>query len=208
MFIAFFSFVIITKQLNFKNSIIYIVPIILLFLFIGNINGGKLDFFKDRFINVFVSQTKHDSILDFNNNNKYTPLFVNAYTIFKENKLLGVGLGSYYEKSHEIYRTYRFRNYTRMIPNTHPHQYHFEILATLGLPGYIFIFSFLIYFMHKSFRYYLASKETINLSSLLVIFVFCIPLIPTGSFFTTYGASIFWLNFSLMNLGNFKNINY
>jgi O-antigen ligase len=208
LFIAFFSFVIITKQLNFKNSIIYIVPIILLFLFIGNINGGKLDFFKDRFINVFVSQTKHDSILDFNNNNKYTPLFVNAYTIFKENKLLGVGLGSYYEKSHEIYRTYRFRNYTRMIPNTHPHQYHFEILATLGLPGYIFIFSFLIYFMHKSFRYYLASKETINLSSLLVIFVFCIPLIPTGSFFTTYGASIFWLNFSLMNLGNFKNINY
>ena len=208
LLIAIFLFVIITKQLNFKNSFIFIIPIIFLFLFIANVKGGKLDFFKDRFINVVVNQAKYDSILDFNNNNKYTPLFINAYTIFKENKLLGVGLGSYYEKSHEIYRTYRFRNYTRMIPNTHPHQYHFEILATLGLPGYIFIFSILIYFMYKSFFFYLATKETVNLSSLLVIFVFCIPFLPTGSFFTTYGAALFWLNFSLMNLGNFKNINH
>tara|TARA_B110000438_G_C15294029_1_gene428141 strand:- start:244 stop:531 length:288 start_codon:yes stop_codon:yes gene_type:complete len=95
-----------------------------------------------------------------------------------------------------------------MIPNTHPHQYHFEILATLGLPGYIFIFSFLLYFLFKSFIFYCAKRDPINLSSFLMISVFCLPLIPTGSFFTTYGATLFWLNFSLMNLGNFKNINY
>ena len=40
-----------------------------------------------------------------------------------------------------------------------------------------------------------------------ISFVFLIPLLPTGSFYTTYGASMFWLNFSLMNLGNFKNMN-
>ena len=39
-----------------------------------------------------------------------------------------------------------------------------------------------------------------------MLIVFLIPLLPTGSFFTTYGASIFWLNFALMNLGNINNI--
>ena len=141
LFIGIFSFIIITRKFSYRNFIFFILPIILLFLIVSNIKGGKLDFFKDRYVNVFVSKTKYNSLIEFNNNNKYTPLYINAYTIFKENKLFGVGLGSYYEKSHEVYRTYRFRNYVRMIPNTHPHQYHLEILATLGLPGYIFIFS-------------------------------------------------------------------
>ena len=207
LFIGIFSFIIITRKFSYRNFIFFILPIILLFLIVSNIKGGKLDFFKDRYVNVFVSKTKYNSLIEFNNNNKYTPLYINAYTIFKENKLLGVGLGSYYEKSHEVYRTYRFRNYVRMIPNTHPHQYHLEILATLGLPGYIFIFSTLLYFFYKSFRFYLKNKNTTNLSSFLMVFVFCLPLLPTGSFFTTFGAAIFWLNFSLMNLGNIKNIN-
>ena len=95
-----------------------------------------------------------------------------------------------------------------IVANTHPHQHHFEILATLGLPGYIFIFSFLLYYFYKSLRFYKKNKEPINLTSFIFLFVLIIPLLPTGSFFTTYGASIFWLNFSLMNLGNFKNINH
>ena len=208
LFIAFFAFIIITRHLNLKNLFFFILPLIVLFLFINNIKYGKFDFIKDRFVNEFIYLSKHKSFNDLNDNNKYTPLYVNAYTVFKENKLLGVGLGSYYESSHEIFRKYRFRIHTRMVANTHPHQHHFEILATLGLPGYIFIFSFLLYFLKKSFCFYLANKKTINLSSFLVVFIFCLPLLPTGSFFTTYSAAIFWLNFSLMNLGNFKNINY
>ena len=177
-------------------------------LFISNVGNEKFHYFKERYVAEIFGPLKHNSFREFNNSNKYTPLFLNAYTIFKENKLLGVGLGSYYEKSQEVYRTYRVRNYIKMIPNTHPHQYHFEILATLGLPGYIFIFSFFLYFLFKSFIFYCAKRDPINLSSFLMISVFCLPLIPTGSFFTTYGATLFWLNFSLMNLGNFKNINY
>ena len=142
-----------------------------------------------------------------NNNNAYTPMYFNAYDLFKKNKLLGVGVGSYLEKSHENFRLNKKINGYSILPNTHPHQFHFEILATLGLPGYLFICSFLIYFLFKSFRFYLYKKDVSNLTSFLFILVFCIPLLPMGSFFTTYGASMFWLNFSLMNLGNFKNMN-
>jgi len=208
LFIAMFAFITITRHLTLKNSFLFILPIIILFLFVKNIESNKVDEIRGRFINEFISLTKYESFNDLNNNNKYTPLYVNAYSVFKENKLLGVGLGSYYEGSHEIFRKYRFRTHTKMIPSTHPHQHHFEILALVGLPGYIFLFSFLLYFLKKSFFFYLTDKKIINLSSMLIVLVFCVPLLPTGSFFTTYGAAIFWLNFSLMNLGNFKNINY
>jgi len=208
LFLAVFAFMVIRRHLTLKNSFYFILPIIIFSLFIYKVNDGKLDFVKDRYSNEFINLLKHKSFSSLNNNNKYTPLYINAHTVFKENKLLGVGVGSYYEKSHEIYRKYRFRTYTKMVPNTHPHQYHLEILATLGLPGYIFVFLFLLYFLYKSFHFYRLQKSVTNLSSFLMIFVFCIPFLPTGSFFTTYGASIFWLNFSLMNLNNFKNINY
>mgnify|MGYP006090817813 CR=1 FL=1 len=135
-------------------------------------------------------------------------MYVNAYDLFKKNKFLGVGLGSYLEKSGENFILNKKINGYNILPNTHPHQYHFEILALLGLPGYLFIITFLLYFLIKSLRFYKNKKNPINLTSLLFILVFLIPLLPTGSFFTTYGASMFWLNFSLMNLGNFKNLDH
>ena len=125
-----------------------------------------------------------------------------------KNKLLGIGVGSYLKKSQENYNINNKINGYRILPNTHPHQYHFEILATVGLPGYLFIVTFLLFFLFKSLRFYLKIRNPINLCSFLFVFVFCIPLLPTGSFFTTYGASMFWLNFSIMNLGNFKNLDY
>ena len=186
--------------------------------FIANysVNIGKHPDFKNRYVNQIVNILKLKSIKEINNNNSYTPMYLNAYYVFKENKLLGVGLGSYAKKSNEKYRkswhplflpTHKINDY-EILGNTHPHQHHLEILATLGLPGYIFISLLLLYFFYKNFYFYKISKRPINLTSFLFILVFFIPLLPTGSFFTTYGAAMFWLNFSLMNLGNFKNINY
>jgi len=209
LFIAIFLFLLIARHLSFKSFMFLITPVIFIFLIINNAKSGSLFVIKGRLIDNFkILIIKSDSIKDLNNNNQYTPMYFNAYSMFKDNKLLGVGLGSYLEKSHEKFRKIKIINGYRILPNTHPHQYHFEILATLGLPGYIFIFLFLLYFFYKSLYFYKINKNTINLSSFLMLFVLCLPLLPTGSFFTTYGAAIFWLNFSLMNLGNFKNINY
>ena len=209
LFIAIFLLLLIARHLSFKSFVFLIAPVIFIFLIINNAKSGSLFFIKGRIIdNLKILIIESDSIKDLNNNNQYTPMYFNAYSMFKDNKLLGVGLGSYLEKRHEKFRKIKIINGYRILPNTHPHQYHFEILATLGLPGYIFIFLFLLYFFYKSLYFYKISKNTINLSSFLMLFVLCLPLLPTGSFFTTYGATIFWLNFSLMNLGNFKNINY
>ena len=210
LFIAIFFLALITRHLTFKNLGILTILIIFMTLMIGNSkSGSNMHVMKGKFMDQFISLiVKHDSIKELNNNNLYTPMYVNAYNLFKENKLLGIGVGTYLEKSHEIFRKHKQINGYKLLPNTHPHQYHFEILATIGLPGYIVIFLFLLYFFYKSFCFYMLNKEIVNLSSLILLLVMCLPLLPTGSFFTTFGASIFWLNFSLMNLGNFKNINY
>jgi len=217
LFLAILFLIFITRQLSFKNLSFLIVVFGVIFL-IANYAGymGKHADFKKRYVDQVVNILKLKSSKKINNNNSYTPMYLNAYYVFKENKLLGVGLGSYAKKSNEKYRkswhplflpTHKINDY-EILGNTHPHQLHLEILATLGLPGYIFISLLLLYFFYKNFYFYKMSRKPINLASFLFILVFFVPLLPTGSFFTTYGAAMFWLNFSLMNLGNFKNINY
>jgi hypothetical protein len=206
LFLAFTFFLLITRILKPK-ILVSLICIFVLFVYLTFKFDKNNDAFQYRYFNQIVDVLKLPSLQEMNNYNAYTPMFINAYDLFKKNKFLGVGLGSYLNKSHENFRLYKKINGYNVLPNTHPHQFHFEILALLGLPGYLFIITFLLYFLVKSFRFYINQKKYVTLSSSLFILVFLIPLLPTGSFFTTYGASMFWLNFSLMNLGNFKNMN-
>ena len=214
LFLALTFLLIILKKINYKNLTVMFLAVALITLIVGQNKNKNL--IKERFINDFVGLvTEYDTFKEFNNHNFYTPMYVNAYNIFLENKILGVGAGSYFKISHEKFRKIKhnhlfqihFNGYD-ILPNTHPHQHHFEILATLGLPGYLFLLFFFLYFFNKSIRFYLKTPNILNLTSFLFVIIFLIPLLPTGSFFTTYGATMFWINFSLMNLGNFKNINY
>ncbi|MDA9062467.1 O-antigen ligase family protein [Candidatus Pelagibacter sp.] len=220
LFLALFILVIFTQLFSFKKIAILTFSFFVIVFYlttdsaekiVGNTLSPQVITYKNKFIDNIKASLTFETIDELNEKNPYTPMYFNAYYIYKDNKLLGVGMGSYMEKSHEKLRKNRKTraiNGNLIVANTHPHQHHFEILATLGLPGYIFIFSFLLYYFYKSLRFYKKNKEPINLTSFIFLFVLIIPLLPTGSFFTTYGASIFWLNFSLMNLGNFKNINH
>ena len=207
LFIAISILLLIARLLTFKilTLLIFSTSIMLYLVITLDTRQGNV---KNRYFDQIYNALKSKTIKEINNNNSYTPMYVNAYDLFKKNKLLGVGAGSYPIKSYENFRINKKINGYNILPNTHPHQFHFEILATLGLPGYLFIFLFLFYFLFKSLRFYIKKKDIINLSSFLFIFVFCIPLLPMGSFFTTYGASMFWLNFSIMNIHNFKNLDY
>ena len=185
LFLAIIFLLIITNKVTLKSLGVLVLTIAsIIFITENSKNIVAGNEFKSRYYNEVVNLIKQDSFKKLNNINSYTPMYINAYVLFKENKTLGVGLGSYYKKSHKIFAKYKktFAGF-RMIPNTHPHQYHFEIWATLGLPGYIFIFSMIFYFIIKSFFYYKLSKNIINLSSLLMIFVFLFHFYQLGVFF-------------------------
>ena len=208
LFIAISFLGIITRFFTFKIFSLMFFFISIFVYLVVSFDKTPNNAIKYRYFNQFYEVLKNNSLKEINNNNAYTPMYVNAYDIFKKNKLLGVGVGSFLEKSHENFRINKKINGYNTLPNTHPHQFHFEILATLGLPGYLLICLFLIYFLSKSFHFYIKKKDAFNLTSFLFILIFTLPLLPTGSFFTTYGASMFWLNFSIMNLGNFKNLDH
>ena len=73
-----------------------------------------------------------------------------------------------------------------------------EILSELGLIGYILFGLFFYISISHCLKTYAKSKNLFQLSSLLFVISTIIPLLPSGSFFTTYTASIFWVNYGLL----------
>ena len=70
----------------------------------------------------------------------------------------------------------------------HPHQIHFEILSELGLVGYILILSNLIILIINNFK---TKINNYKKGAILFILASILPFLPSGSFFTSYGALIF-----------------
>ena len=48
------------------------------------------------------------------------------------------------------------------------------------------------------FRTNLSEKSLLGLSASSFVLITFLPLIPSGSFFTSFGATLFWMNFGVM----------
>lgn len=121
-----------------------------------------------------------------------------GYNVFLDNKLFGVGIKNYRNVSNNSkYENETFR-FNKQASSIHPHQVHLEFLAETGLFGYISFIIFIIYSIYHSLKSYLKTKNLIILASLLYLIFALMPLIPTGSFFTTFGATLFWINYGFM----------
>ena len=128
--------------------------------------------------------------INYLNNSNYGEHYMAAYNVFKKNKIFGIGLKNYrIEVSSGEYG----KN-----TSTHPHEKHLELLSELGLIGYLIFISFFIYSIVQGLRLFINNRNLYQLSGLLFIFVNLIPLIPSGSLFTTYTAVFFWFSFAFM----------
>ena len=162
------------------------------------------DQYKKRFISHFMNQYLENPIENIFKS-EHGGHYLTALKIYDNNKVFGVGIKNY---SKEIKKKeYKdFFYYNSIDPSTHPHQIHFEFLAEQGLFGYslfliFFIYHFYVFIKKKSFN------DNFNLSGLLFIFTSLLPILPSGSFFTSHAAALFWMNFAFMNLNHIK-INY
>ena len=112
--------------------------------------------------------------------------------------MAGIGIKNFWEEcGKEKYYDKKFVDTERRC-STHPHQFHLEILSELGVFGYFVFVIFFIYFLTRGIINYKQNKNILHLGSLIFVFISIFLPIPTGSFFTTYGATIFWINFSLV----------
>ncbi len=174
---------------NYKAliSILLICGIIFTSLVINN------DRFNQRFWKTFLYPLINNPV-----ETLFTPPYGDHYKsaleIFDRNKIFGVGIRNYaMESSKNIYS----KN-----PSVHPHQVHFEFLAELGLFGYLSFFFIIFQSLIFSIRSFFIKNDFYKFSGILFVFVSLLPFIPSGSFFTTYGATLFWLNFAILAQNN------
>ena len=165
--------------------------------------------YKKRFWGQFVKplifgQTENFKKENFFEFTVYGANYYRGYRVFLDNKFFGVGIKNYRNESNKKkYENKKFR-FNDQAASIHPHQVHLEFLAETGLFGYISFIMFVIYSIYGSLKNYFETKNLIILASLLYFVFSLMPLIPTGSFFTTFGATLFWINYGFM-ISNKKN---
>ena len=194
IFFGLSIFLIFYKKIIMKYKIIFFGIILSCVIIFVNFNSE----FKTRYKTQFYTPLKTEGIYKYIKGIPYGAHFSTAYKIFEENPINGIGLKNFYfecGKDKYIDKEFVF-NHARC--STHPHQLHFEILSHIGIFGYLVFIYLFLFFIYFGLQNYLRNKDPYLLASLVFIFVSIFTPVPSGSFFTTYGATIFWLNFGLV----------
>ena len=189
--------------LSYKEKTCFFLFILFVLISLVNFSHG----FKSR----FIDQTLND--LNFNDAKIYFPSeghnshWRTAYKIFLDNKIFGKGPNMF--RHHCDIQKF---NSGPKSCSTHPHNYHFQFLAELGLIGYFIFFTFFlftIYKITKQFYYiYFKRKDYLDLNDLILfVFLFSVfwPIITTGNVFGSFSLNIIIFIISLLKkVGNEK----
>ena len=190
--ILLFSFLILEINLIKKAGLVCLTLLIISIIFYSN------DSLKKRYYNQISIIYSIDGFKKYFKESQYGAHQITAYEIFKDNVLFGVGLKNFREESKKsIYENLDYYK-TNQRQSTHPHQIHLEILSELGLLGYIFFLILIFYSIIFSAKNYFIERNPYQISALIYILSCLIPLMPSGSLFSTFFGGIFWFSFGLM----------
>ena len=189
--------------LNIKKKLIYfnLILIILLGVFAIIINFSES--FKVRYYYQFVLPIKEQGVNKFVQNSIYGKHYNAAYYIFKNNQTTGIGLKNFRVESFKLDVNQDQTN-KKFLGSTHPHQIHLEFLSETGLIGYLSWIAFILISITSAIKRLTLRFNYYSLMGLLYVVTYVFIPLPTGSFFSTYPATIFWINYALMMSNNKK----
>ena len=190
--ITVFILVAYEMKLRYKILSIFLVTSIIFILVVNNEN------LKNRFYNQFSQKIINNGLVHYLENSIYGAHYYLAYEIFKDNKIFGVGIKNFRVESYSDKYKYLDHKMSDRKGSTHPHQIHMEFLSETGIFGYISFLIFVILSLYWSIKSYFINKNKYLLASILFFISSILPLIPSGSFFTTYTSAIFWVNYSIL----------
>ena len=218
-YIILISFIVISYLIGERSNFIKIVFICSIFFFIEN----KVIFYKKFFYSCILilfaaiiiysnSTLKENFRIKFIDQTKYfaksfmkTPVkgdssfylhschYYTAIEIFKNRPIIGAGIKKFRHESHNKGET---KNENFICGSTHPHQIHFELLSELGIIGYLSLMIYFIHLIYKGIKIFNIKKDYYAFAGTLFILATILPILPSGSFFTTYSATFFWINYS------------
>ena len=191
---GFIFFLIMIKNFKTKSKLMFflfsLACVVLLF-----INSNYL---KTRYYGQILSNITDDNKRsEFIENNLYLKLYKSGLNVFKNYPIFGVG-----NKNYRV-ETCKNKNH-QYVCMTHPHQIYFEFLSEHGLFGTIILISSIFYLLFKILMEIIKSRNNIQIGCFVYILSNFLPFIPSGSFFSSFTATLFWLNFSIMFACNKK----
>jgi len=188
----FFSLII---KINYKLKLLTVATVIIILIFTLNFSEKG---YKNKYFDQMKIITTSNGYSKFIKQSQYGAHRDTSMKIFKENIFFGVGVKNFrHESGKKKYENNEFLQ-TNKRQSTHPHQIHHEFLSETGLFGY---FSFLIFILSSIFlglKNYLKEKNIYQLSGIIFVITSVLPILPSGSFLSTFTSGIFWLNFSIM----------
>ena len=189
--ISLYSFMMHETKLRFKFlGIILIISFFIIFL---NFNQN----YKTRYYNE-IGLVFQKGITTFLEESNYGAHRNVAMEIFKDNPIFGVGIKNFrVESSNSKYDNLDHKqNYLRV--STHPHELYYELMSETGLFGLLSFLIFIVTSLYFSIKNYFIFKNVFQLSSILFILSAILPILPSGSFLSTFSSSIFWINYAIM----------
>ena len=194
-FLIITCFIFLVYDFSLRSKIFSLLAFASLTIILLNFNTS----YKNRYFSPHLQTLlEKDGLSKYLQTSQYGAQYNVAIEIFKDNPVFGVGIKNYrIENLNSKYNDLKHKE-NRLRWGTHPHQIHLEILSETGLFGFICFFIFMALSIFFSIKSYLTNKNFYQLSGILFILASMLPLLPSGSFLSTYTSSIFWLNYALM----------
>ena len=145
----------------------------------------------------------------------YNRIYNTSIMMWKKRPLTGFGLKSFrfkcwYMLEKDNIERKISKKPQKIVCANHAHNYYLELLSEAGIIGTSLLVIFFLILLKDSFVFLKKYNQEINsginlLIPIIIIFLLEIwPLKSTGSFFTTWGATFFWLNVGLLIAGTSK----
>ena len=209
--LLFFTSVLITGERS--NAIKFFIGIVIFFLFADFLKKkikifsilfflifiltivSQSQFLKGRYVSQFTNYfTEEDKRKEIFKENIYISLYRSGINVFKNYPIFGVGNKNYRIETCAPKKDPK----TYYLCITHPHQVYVEFLSEHGLFGTIILLAILFSLIFKILGIIIKSKNYVQTGCFIYILTNFIPLLPSGSFFSDFNSTIFWINFSLM----------
>jgi len=215
----FFISILLTGERSNSLKAIFAILLFILFLKTGVIKYKKIFFIsfllilicsfaifekiRNRFNIIFIP-IYNIGLIEAFKETQHGSHYYTAFKIFEKYPFFGVGNKNFREEClKDEYKNESYRR-TEERCSTHPHQIYYELISEHGLIGATIILFVIFYIIFKGIKIYSKTKNSIHLASILFVFSQFLPLIPSGSFFTSWDSKIFWLNFSIIIFYNNK----
>ena len=179
-----------------KTKYIYLITILASLMILLSANFGQYKVLKTRFYDDIFPRLMNSEIRQ---NYLYFQLYSSGIEVFKSYPFFGVGNKNYRV---ETCKTRAFpvkkKENEKYKCNTHPHQVYIEFLSEHGLIGTILILYIFIKLIFLNFKNIYNNRNSIQIGCFCFLSTNFIPFIPSGSFFSDFSSTFFFINLSML----------